>query len=356
MTFLISFGVAILFVLACGKRLKAKPVPFYMGAVVIAVAVAAVTWSGLALPPWFARVIWPVFARGGLAGSLFILVMFAGALPNGSRPIKRLMPIRGPLSILASILTLGHNAAYGKVYFLKLFADPASLPVNQLLAAVCSLLMLVIMLPLFVTSFLTVRRKMPPKRWKALQRWAYLFYFLLGAHLLLLSVPEAMAGKPGYRLTAFLYGGVFLTYWVCRGLKALAVKGRLPRPLAGRQVRAGICCIALAGVIALGLGTGPANIAEAHTDSGYRDGVYTGSAMGMNGPVEVQVTVTDGVLAEIQVTDSQDDEPYFSDALAVIDEMLAANGTEVDTVTGATWSSGGIIDAVDAALESAVGG
>ncbi len=165
-----------------------------------------------------------------------------------------------------------------------------------------------------------------------------------------------MAGKPGYRLTAFLYGGVFLTYWVCRGLKALAVKGRLPRPLAGRQVRAGICCIALAGVIALGLGTGPANIAEAHTDSGYRDGVYTGSAMGMNGPVEVQVTVTDGVLAEIQVTDSQDDEPYFSDALAVIDEMLAANGTEVDTVTGATWSSGGIIDAVDAALESAVGG
>lgn len=206
MTFLISFGVAILFVLACGKRLKAKPVPFYMGAVVIAVAVAAVTWSGLALPPWFARVIWPVFARGGLAGSLFILVMFAGALPNGSRPIKRLMPIRGPLSILASILTLGHNAAYGKVYFLKLFADPASLPVNQLLAAVCSLLMLVIMLPLFVTSFLTVRRKMPPKRWKALQRWAYLFYFLLGAHLLLLSVPEGYGRKarlPAHRFSVW---------------------------------------------------------------------------------------------------------------------------------------------------------
>lgn len=114
--------------------------------------------------------------------------------------------------------------------------------------------------------------------------------------------------------------------------------------------------MALAGVIALGLGTGPTNIAEAHTASGYRDGVYTGSAMGMNGPIEVQVTVTGGVLADIQVTDSQDDEPYFSDALAVVDEMLAANGTEVDTVTGATWSSGGIIDAVDAALESAVGG
>ena len=179
MVFLISLGIAILFVVLFDKPLRKHPAPFYAGSAIIALAATAVSWSGAALPAGFAAYLWPVLARGGLAGALFVLVMFAGAFPNGSAPIKKLMPIRGQLSIVASILTLGHNAAYGKIYFVRLFANPASLPFNQLLAAICSVLMLIVMLPLFVTSFSCVRKKMNPKKWKRLQRSAYVFYGLL---------------------------------------------------------------------------------------------------------------------------------------------------------------------------------
>lgn len=374
MIFLISMAIAILFTVLCGKGLRAHPASFYLGAVVIAVTVSAVTWSGAALPVAFATYVWPVFARGGLAGALFILVMWAGAFPNGSTPIKKLMPIRGQLSILASILTLGHNAAYGKVYFVRLFTDPASLPANQRAAAVCSVAMLVIMLPLFVTSFQCVRRKMKPKTWKRLQRFAYGFYGLLACHILLLTVPSARRGESAYLLTVFVYGTAFLSYLVCRVSKALAKKGQSTFPLAKKQALGAFCCAVFAAVVTLGLNAGTADetppvaeetsqppvndgpetdSAEGQGSTGYRDGTYTGSAMGMNAMIQVSVTIENGEIVDITIDSVRDDEPYFSDALEVLGAIIASNSTQVDTVSGATYSSGGIIDAVAAALESA---
>lgn len=89
-------------------------------------------------------------------------------------------------------------------------------------------------------------------------------------------------------------------------------------------------------------------------DSGIlHDGVYTGSGMGMNAKITVEVTISDGEISAITVLSSREDEPYYSDALAVIDDILSANSVEVDTVSGATYSSGGIIDAVEYALREA---
>ncbi|MBQ3880064.1 MAG: FMN-binding protein [Oscillospiraceae bacterium] len=45
------------------------------------------------------------------------------------------MPMRAQLSILACILTIGHNIAYGKTYFVMLFGAPSRMPVTQLIAA-----------------------------------------------------------------------------------------------------------------------------------------------------------------------------------------------------------------------------
>ena len=75
--------------------------------------------------------------------------------------------------------------------------------------------------------------------------------------------------------------------------------------------------------------------------------------MGMNAKITVEVTISDGKISDITVLSSRDDEPYYSDALAVIDDILSANSVEVDTVSGATYSSGGIIDAVEDALREA---
>ena len=58
--------------------------------------------------------------------------------------MKRLIVIRGELSIMASIMILCHNIFFGKTYFVRLFTSALTMPVTQLLAAIASLLMLVI--------------------------------------------------------------------------------------------------------------------------------------------------------------------------------------------------------------------
>ena len=97
-------------------------------------------------------------------------------------------------------------------------------------------------------------------------------------------------------------------------------------------------------------------VEEAFTaPSAYLDGVYTASAQGFGGPVEVQVTITGGVIADISVG-SHDGETtsYFSKARRVISTILETGTPEgVDAVSGATYSSTGILNAVKLALAKA---
>ena len=85
-----------------------------------------------------------------------------------------------------------------------------------------------------------------------------------------------------------------------------------------------------------------------------KDGVYTGSGMGYNDNITVRVTVQNGAIANIEILDADDDEPYFTNAQAVIARMLSKQTTQVDVVTGATYSSKGIMAAVSDALRKAV--
>lgn len=88
----------------------------------------------------------------------------------------------------------------------------------------------------------------------------------------------------------------------------------------------------------------------------YTDGVYTGSAQGFRGDTKVSVTVKNGAITEIQVLSYQDDQEFFSKAKnAIITDILEAQNTNIDTVSGATFSSKGIINAVANALSSAGG-
>ncbi|HWQ06639.1 MAG TPA: FMN-binding protein, partial [Feifaniaceae bacterium] len=81
------------------------------------------------------------------------------------------------------------------------------------------------------------------------------------------------------------------------------------------------------------------------------DGTYTGSGTGFRGETSVSVTVKDGVITAIKVTDYRDDEQYFSRAeTTLISEILASQSVDVDVVSGATYSSNGILEAVANAL------
>ena len=67
----------------------------------------------------------------------------------------------------------------------------------------------------------------------------------------------------------------------------------------------------------------------------------------------VQITIKDDIITTIEIVPQNEDDLYFSDACAVIDDIPVENPTDADTVSGGTISSGGISDAVSKALEAA---
>jgi len=95
----------------------------------------------------------------------------------------------------------------------------------------------------------------------------------------------------------------------------------------------------------------PTVIIDSSTVGNYQDGVYTGTGTGFKGSTTVQVTVENGNISDITVLSTGDDEEFFNRAKStVIGAILSQQSTQVDTVTGATFSSSGIIEAVADAL------
>lgn len=85
----------------------------------------------------------------------------------------------------------------------------------------------------------------------------------------------------------------------------------------------------------------------------YKDGTYTGTGDGYNGKITVSVTIASDKITSIKVTKHSDDSPYIDDAKGVISKMISAQSANVSAVSGATFSSEGIIEAVTNALKSA---
>lgn len=453
MVFLISLILTALLIASGRNFLKKHAAVCYVLAAAISAAVVVCTAIGAsaAFPAWVRSWIWPIFARSALSTALFAAVMYAGAVPNGSKLMKAVMPIRGELSIIASILTLGHNISFGLTYFRLLFTQPDCLPVNQLLAAICSLVMLCIMLPLFITSFKCVRKKMKGSSWKKLQRLAYGFYALIYIHVLLLTLPGAQKGNGSYLLTVVVYSVVFLAYGALRVRKALQKQSTAVRRI---PTVAAVCAMILVICAAAGprsADSQPANgqeqsqeevsgqedaaktaesnetagetsengseeeasaedeaetpaaeepetSAETPANSGntnapaepakqpeqetqkpaneqppaetqkpeetakpaepeivyqYKNGTFSGSGEGFEGTITVNVTIENDKITNISVVSASDDEPYWSEGKGIISRIISAQSANVDTVSGATFSSGGILDAVKAALSSA---
>lgn len=87
-----------------------------------------------------------------------------------------------------------------------------------------------------------------------------------------------------------------------------------------------------------------------------KDGTYTGSGTGFSGTTTVSVTIAGGKIISIEILSSGDDSAYLSRAKGVISSVISAQSTSVDTVSGATYSSKGILMAIKNALLQASGG
>lgn len=87
----------------------------------------------------------------------------------------------------------------------------------------------------------------------------------------------------------------------------------------------------------------------------YKDGTYTGSGIGFKGrTTKVSVTIADGKISNIETLSYGDDRKWYERASSsVIPKIISKQSTSVDAVSGATYSSKGIMSAVVNALNKA---
>ena len=85
----------------------------------------------------------------------------------------------------------------------------------------------------------------------------------------------------------------------------------------------------------------------------YNEGIYYGTAEGYSGDVSVAVVIQDHTIKAILITDASDDEAFFGRAMDVVKNVMKKQNTDVDTVSGATYSSNGLLNAIKNALKEA---
>ena len=246
MLFLTAILIAVLVAFFLDKPLKKCPAAFYITAAVLTVASIVITQSDINISSRFVRDnVLGIFSRGALGTAFWAVVMWAGALPNGSAPIKKLMPIRGELSITAAILTFSHIITYGVMYISNLIKGRTGS--DFVVTSIVCLAMVLIMTPLTVMSFKKIRKKMNAKTWKKIQRLAYIFYALIYVHILVLFVPKAQKGREGYFLSILVYSAVFIGYAVMR-IRKYYIAGKKPEK---KLVPNTVCVCAFALPVAL---------------------------------------------------------------------------------------------------------
>jgi DMSO/TMAO reductase YedYZ heme-binding membrane subunit len=144
----------------------------------------------------------------GFAYPLLIIIMFAGALPASNPYVKRIMMIRKELSIISGFPILIHSwvrlrlipGAYG-FFFGEAAAGQSHSGIGAVLtnsAYLLGIVMVILFIMLWVTSFDAIHKMLGAVRWKKIQRWSYVLYAMLFIHSVLLSVSRLIGGGGGH--------------------------------------------------------------------------------------------------------------------------------------------------------------
>ena len=336
MRLLILFVLSICLLLLLEKTLKKHAVLFYFGAVILGVAGYM---AQLRLPDGVMKtIVSDYLISGTLPAALFVLVMYAAVFPRKTRIYRCAMSCRGEIAIIASFFALTHMVYYSY----RIFS-------GNLITLVIEWLLIALLVPLTLTSFKKIRRKMNGKAWKKLQRWSYFFYGLLYFHVMIVIYPRAVRGHFESMVDLCIYTAMFGIYMGLRLERYLEKKNKQaysPAVWSSLLIlfAASSLCVHYSMVYAKGTDGRP-------DPEYYSDGVWEGEGMGLNGAVRVKVIVEEGIVTDIKILEHEDDEPYFSDASqAIIPAIIENQSVDVDVISGATFSSEGIIDAVKDAL------
>jgi DMSO/TMAO reductase YedYZ heme-binding membrane subunit len=214
MRFLVGLLIAFIFAFLFRRPLKKAPIVFYL--IVVALDALLIYGTYWGLPAWTWKTVMIPLQKNAIAFGLFTVVMFIGVLKDKSALHRYLMPIRAELSIVACLFSLGHVVVFINVFYQRLMFYPSTLSVFQILAVVCSVVFLVLMIPLLITSFKWVRQKINQRSWKRLQRLAYVFYGLLYLHVVLFLAPTLTTHSIATIVNVGAYTVVVALYAVLR--------------------------------------------------------------------------------------------------------------------------------------------
>lgn len=365
MNLLLALFVSLAIIFLAEKSIRKHPAIWYCCAFLLSQLSTMLPSSA---PGWLQSIIASFISHGTLATALFILVMYARILPPKSRAFRTLMSLRAPLAIIASFMILIHNRTYFVYYHKNVHLRNISMSKPEIAAAACTALMLLLLLPLTITSFTCIRKKMKGVVWKRLQRLSYVFYGLIYIHVALLFGLQIAKGNKRYQLELAVYTAIFGYYLISRVALYLKNAKKVNTGKTLHHIGIPIVAILSLGLIIMPLSkqddtnadnsivieTAPETPAQASPSYSYQDGEWTGTAFGYNDDITVTVIIENGMITDITSIIGDDDEPYFGWAKKEIPQsIIAAQSTQIDTVSGATFSSKGIINAVKDALEKA---
>lgn len=167
-------------------------------------------YSGLEMP----RIFFlgnQLFAKGFLSTGIFVIVMYAGALSPKWFITKPLLRLRGELAIIASIFIIPHMFESLLFWLVGIYNSQ-----NLLLILIVGIIAFCVVTPLCLISFKSIRSKMNGKKWKKIQRWSYVFYFLIYFHIMLAFL--FFGSRPNI-LDCVALTFIFLVYTLLRLLK-----------------------------------------------------------------------------------------------------------------------------------------
>ncbi len=202
MTFLAVFAGVWVVAYLLRRPLHKFPLLFY--ALAVAVDLIGLFGVSAVLPRAVWRLLFELQREALLPLALFSVVMLIGCFRRDSFVGRSLLPVRGELSIVAWILSLEHVVVYLKAYLPRVLGA-STVPSSVLGGFAIAVVLLILLLILGATSFRLVRRVMPSKAWKAVQRLSYLFFALVFVHVLLMLAPSAMNGGAAAQVSVLVY-------------------------------------------------------------------------------------------------------------------------------------------------------
>ncbi|MDR1172398.1 MAG: ferric reductase-like transmembrane domain-containing protein [Bacteroidales bacterium] len=215
----VALGVLTLLAVLLSKSIKRHATVYYI-VFAIPFALVAIPFIGRLLGvemfsfgriPFLGGLMRDYIHAGTLGFPLLIIIMYTGALNPKNPIVKKLLGIRKELSILSGFPILTHSLIRVTNNFpaaLKFFTDnegymaggnvtsPLGAGISNF-SLVLGIVLLILFLPLWVTSFDSVRKRIGGVRWKKLQRWSYVLYALLFVHAMALQVGGLLNPRGG---------------------------------------------------------------------------------------------------------------------------------------------------------------